>query len=304
MGDYAFGLLQANIDSGSALFGAFRSPYPSLPSVDGDLQADASSPPSPPTPTTTRALSSRAASPLVPFHPAAAHRRIMQDEPARVTTEHEQTPGTRNVRTGHEQRAYELSDYNSNPTRFCPVPLRRDLERDADLEGRGQLPQDTGSETARPGKVQMDPANAHLVPGGFPNLPHEEMQTPLGSVSPAPSSLPGFGAPWSVHTSSPPPRIQNNAIMTSISSTEPDTAGCYSSIPSSMNPGFYPSFSPVSGGVGAHNFGAPYTPQMAGAGAPNRRSPLSPQHGTFLQQRNTYNQQQVIKHTHGLGVAR
>ncbi|XP_062871051.1 cytoplasmic polyadenylation element-binding protein 2 [Trichomycterus rosablanca] len=315
MGDYAFGLLQANIDSGPALFGAFRSPYSSLPSVDGDLLPSASPP-------LTRPLTSRAASPLFQFHSAAAHRRTMQDEPAGVTTEHRQVEsteheqarnavnrsppaGSRNSHNGHNQGEYELSDYNSNPTRFCPAPSRRDLERNTDpecaLQGRGQLPDPVGtaapvsllSSPVTPSKVQMDSTNAHLVTAGFPNLPHQEMQTTLGggSVSPAPPSLPGFGAPWSVHTSSPPPRIPNNGIMPSISSTEPDT-GCYSSIPSSMNPGFFQSFPPVSAGVSAHSFGAPYSPQMGGA--PNRRSPLSPQHGTFLQQRNTYNQQQPM----------
>ncbi|TSL61149.1 Cytoplasmic polyadenylation element-binding protein 2 [Bagarius yarrelli] len=312
MGDYGFGLLQtASLDSGSALFGAFRSPYSSLSPVTGDLLLPAASPLS------HSRSSSATASPL--FSSAAAPRQNMQDESAGVTASRRQVASTESSDdagnsvpkrssptsngTGHTHTDYDFSDYKAGQGRFAAVASLRDLERErnenqhADSEcapeGPGQLPEDAltdaappSSTSVSPNKVQirMEPTSAHLA-AGFTSLPHHE-------TTAASPSLPGFGAPWSVHTSSPPPPVSNNGSHI-MPGTEPD-GGFYPGIPSSVNPGFFQSFSP---GVNAHGFGTPFSPQM-GAGppqhAPSRRSPLSPQHGTFLQQRNSYNQQQPL----------
>ncbi|XP_026776217.1 cytoplasmic polyadenylation element-binding protein 2 isoform X2 [Pangasianodon hypophthalmus] len=316
MGDYGFGLLQtASLDSGSALFGAFRSSYSSLSPVTGDLLLPAASPPS------LSRSSSAAASPLFPS--AAAPRRNMQDEPAGVTASRRQVASTESSDeagnaaaerspptggggengTGHTHTDYDFSDYKAGQGRFGAVASLRDLERErnenqhADSEcapeGPGQLPEDALTDAAAPSsasvspnkvQIRMEPTSAHLA-AAFTSLPHHE-------TSAASPSLPGFGAPWSVHTSSPPPPVSNSGSHI-MPGTEPD-AGFYPGIPSSVNPGFFHSFSP---GVNAHGFGAPFSPQMGGAPpqhAPSRRSPLSPQHGTFLQQRNSYNQQQPM----------
>lgn len=313
MGDYGFGLLQtASLDSSSAPFGAFRSPYSNLSPVTGDLLLvpPAASPPS-------YSRSSAAASPLLP--PAAAPRRNMQDEPAGVTASQrhvastessdeagnaaaERSPptGGGDSRTGPTHTDYDFSDYK----RFGAVASLRDLERErsenqhADSqcapEGPGQLPEVALTDVAAPSsasvspqkvQIRMEPTSAHLA-ASFTSLAHHE-------TSAASPSLPGFGAPWSVHTSSPPPLSNNGSHI--MPGSEPD-GGFYPGIPSSVNHNFFQSFSP---GVNAHGLGAPFSAQMGGAPpqhAPSRRSSLSPQHGTFLQQRNSYNQQQV---THG-----
>ncbi|KAK3518813.1 hypothetical protein QTP70_014876 [Hemibagrus guttatus] len=315
MGDYGFGLLQtASLDSGSALFGAFRSSYSSLSPVTSDLLLPTASPPS------LSRSSSAAASPLFPS--AAAPRRIMQDEPAGLTASRRQVASTESSDeagnaaaerspptgsgdngTGRTHTDYDFSDYKAGQGRFGAVASLRDLERERNEnqhtdsecghESPGQLPEDAltdatapSSASVSPNKVQirMEPTSAHLA-AAFTSLPHHE-------TSAASPSLPGFGAPWSVHTSSPPPPVSNNGSHI-MPGTEPD-GGFYPGIPSSVNPGFFQSFSP---GVNAHGFGAPFSPQMGGAPpqhAPSRRSPLSPQHGTFLQQRNSYNQQQPL----------
>uniref|UniRef100_A0A8C1JVD2 Cytoplasmic polyadenylation element binding protein 2 n=1 Tax=Cyprinus carpio TaxID=7962 RepID=A0A8C1JVD2_CYPCA len=112
-----------------------------------------------------------------------------------------------------------------------------------------------------------------------------------GSVSP---SLPAFGTPWSVQTSSPPPPVSNAAnAINPIPTTEPDNF--YPGIPSSINPGFFQSFSanpcPVQG------FSSPFSPQI-NAPPQSRRSPVSPQippqQGAFLHQRNNYNHHQPM----------
>ncbi|XP_047662946.1 cytoplasmic polyadenylation element-binding protein 2 isoform X1 [Tachysurus fulvidraco] len=315
MGDYGFGLLQtASLDSSSALFGAFRSSYSSLSPVTGDLLLPTASPQS------LSRSSSTAASPLFPS--AAAPRRIMQDEPAGVTASRRQVPSTESSDeagnaaaerspptggcdngTGLSHTDYDFSDFKTGQGRFGAVASLRDLERERNenqhtesecaTEGPGQLPVDALTDVApplsasvSPNKVQirMEPTSAHLA-AAFTSLPHHD-------TTAASPSLPGFGAPWSVHTSSPPPPVSNNGSHI-MPGTEPD-GGFYPGIPSSVNPGFFQSYSP---GVNAHGFGAPFSPQMGGAPpqhAPSRRSPLSPQHGTFLQQRNSYNQQQPL----------
>ncbi|XP_076839798.1 cytoplasmic polyadenylation element-binding protein 2 isoform X2 [Brachyhypopomus gauderio] len=164
-------------------------------------------------------------------------------------------------------------------------------------------------------QVQMDSPNAHLINtngtatnsmlaggigAGFPNLPHQEMQNPGGgSASP---TLPGFGTPWSVQTSSPPPPVSSSAnpshanAMNAAPSTEPDTT-FYPGIPSSINPGFFQSFPPVSG-VNVQGFSSAFSPQINVPPQQNRRSPVSPQmhpqQGAFLQQRNNYNHHQPM----------
>ncbi|KAF7696272.1 cytoplasmic polyadenylation element-binding protein 2 isoform X1 [Silurus meridionalis] len=321
MGDYGFGLLQtASLDHGSGLFGAFRSSYSSLsPSAAGELLLPAASPPCP-SRSGNSSSSSAAASPL--YAPCAAPRRTMQDEPAGVTASRRQAASTepcdesvnaaadRSPSTGvvdnGNRTDYDFGDYTAaTQGRFGAVTSLRDLDRErgenqrADTEGApegpGQLTEDAladaaapSSSSVSPNKVQirMEPAGAHLA-AAFTSLPHH------GTSAASPSSLHGFGgAPWSVHTSSPPPHVSNNGSHI-LPGNEPD-GGFYPGLPSSVNPGFFQSFSP---GLNAHGFGASFSPQMGGTPpqhAPSRRSPLSPQHGAFLQQRNSYNQQQPL----------
>ncbi|XP_058156863.1 cytoplasmic polyadenylation element-binding protein 2 isoform X5 [Dasypus novemcinctus] len=166
-----------------------------------------------------------------------------------------------------------------------------------------------------------------------------------GSASPPP--LPGFGTPWSVQTASPPPQPQPQAPpppqqqqpppqqppqpqppppgssaatpgggggggpLSAMPPPSPDSEnGFYPGLPSSMNPAFFPSFSPVSphgcaglsvpasgGGGGGGGFGGPFSaaavppppppamnlpqqqppPPAAPQQPPSRRSPVSPQ---------------------------
>lgn len=156
-------------------------------------------------------------------------------------------------------------------------------------------------EAEPPSQLQMD--SGHLLSSstnagvlGFPSLQHQDMATPSGPSSPP---LPSFAAPWSVHTSSPPPQAappapQPQPPQPPPPSSEPDS-GFYPALPSSMSPGFFQSFSPVPA-VSVQGFGGPFSPQQP---PQSRRSPGSPhmppqQHGAFLQQRNNYNHHQVI----------
>ncbi|XP_045906191.1 cytoplasmic polyadenylation element-binding protein 2 isoform X1 [Micropterus dolomieu] len=171
-------------------------------------------------------------------------------------------------------------------------------------------------------KIQMDSPIAHHINGNgssstgnmlsgglgaaFPNLPTQEMQSAsVGSSSP---SLTGFGTPWSVQTSSSPPPAPNsiNPIHANAINQMPNTDSdnsFYPGIPSSINPAFFPSFSPVSAnpcaGINVQGFSGPFSPQMnVPQQAQSRRSPVSPQmhpqQGAFLQQRNNYNQHQPM----------
>ncbi|KAK1175536.1 cytoplasmic polyadenylation element-binding protein 2-like isoform X2 [Acipenser oxyrinchus oxyrinchus] len=174
-------------------------------------------------------------------------------------------------------------------------------------------------------KIQMESPNNHLINSngssaadnmlpaglvaGLHNLHNKEMQnqqqTHGGSSSP---SLPGFGTPWSVHTSSPPPPVTNSTTlnhaspMNQISNAETDNS-FYPGIPSSINAAFFQSFSPVSAnpcaGINVQDFNSPFSPQINVPQQQNRRSPVSPQlhhqHQTaFLQQRNNYNHHQPV----------
>ncbi|KAL9852707.1 cytoplasmic polyadenylation element-binding protein 2 isoform 2-T2 [Geothlypis trichas] len=188
------------------------------------------------------------------------------------------------------------------------------------------------------------PPNSHLLgspgnllPGGLgsgfsslqsPEIPSPHHQSGGGSssaASPPPPPLPGFGTPWSVQTSSPPPQQTQQPPVSSggggqISAMPPPSpeseTSFYPGIPSSINPAFFQSFSPVS----PHNpcagpFSSPFSaaapppppqmnlPQQQQQQQQNRRSPVSPQlqhqqqaaaaAAAFLQQRNSYNHHQV-----------
>ncbi|KAM9677473.1 cytoplasmic polyadenylation element-binding protein 2 isoform 2-T2 [Trichechus inunguis] len=179
-----------------------------------------------------------------------------------------------------------------------------------------------------------------------------------GSASPPP--LPGFGTPWSVQTASPPPPQPQpppqppppqqppqpqppgssaatpggggGGPLSAMPPPSPDSEnGFYPGLPSSMNPAFFPSFSPVSphgcaglsvpaSGGGGGGFGGPFSaaavppppamnlpqqqppPSAAPQQPQSRRSPVSPQlqqqHqaavAAFLQQRNSYNHHQPL----------
>ncbi|KAM3619268.1 uncharacterized protein V6R79_005416 [Siganus canaliculatus] len=181
--------------------------------------------------------------------------------------------------------------------------------------------------SVNPNKIQMDSPIAHHINGNgnsssngsmlsgglgaaFPNLPSQELQSAsVGSTSP---SLPGFGTPWSVQTSSSPPPAPNsiNPIHATAINQMPNADsdnGFYPGIPSSINPAFFQSFSPVSAnpcaGINVQGFSGPFSPQInVPQHAQNRRSPVSPQlhpqqhpqQGAFLQHRNNYNQHQPM----------
>nr|XP_014347585.1 PREDICTED: cytoplasmic polyadenylation element-binding protein 2 isoform X2 [Latimeria chalumnae] len=167
-------------------------------------------------------------------------------------------------------------------------------------------------------KIQMESPTNHLIGSssntilqgglgaGFNSLQSQEIPNPPtsgGSVSP---SLPGFGAPWSVQTSPPPPPISsstnlNSSQMNQIPNPEPENS-FYPGIPSSINPAFFQSFSPVSpnpcAGINVPGFNSPFS-QINLPQQQNRRSPVSPQlhhqhQAAFLQQRNSYNHHQPI----------
>ncbi|MEE6462465.1 hypothetical protein FKM82_001603 [Ascaphus truei] len=177
-------------------------------------------------------------------------------------------------------------------------------------------------------KLQMEAQGGHLLSGGAPTLldapfssssDMPSTQTPGGPSSPP--ALTGFGTPWSVQTSSPPPpppslpQHQQPAAphpagsnLNALQSPEPDSF--YPGIPSSINPAFFQSFSPVSPnpcpGMNVPGFNSPFSAQMnISQQQQSRRSPVStqlnPQHhhhhhqaAAFLQQRNSYNHHQPI----------
>ncbi|XP_076014243.1 cytoplasmic polyadenylation element-binding protein 2 isoform X1 [Genypterus blacodes] len=143
---------------------------------------------------------------------------------------------------------------------------------------------------------------------GFPNLANSDIQSASGGSSSPP--LPGFGTPWSVQTSSSPPAAPCNPMnpihataMSQIPGTESDSS-FYPGVPSSINPAFFQSFSPVStnpcAGMNVQSFSGPFSPQInvPPPQPQSRRSPVSPQmhpqQGAFLQQRNNYNQHQPM----------
>ncbi|XP_053260484.1 cytoplasmic polyadenylation element-binding protein 2 isoform X4 [Podarcis raffonei] len=200
-----------------------------------------------------------------------------------------------------------------------------------------------------------------LLPGGlgsgFSSLQSPELGSPHGggsssaaAASPPPPPLPSFGTPWSVQTSPPPPQqpppgqqqpppqqppppAASAAAMAPPPSPESSSSSEGGSsfyaagggMPSSLNPAFFQSFSPVSthaASVGP--FGSPFSPapppppqislpqQQQQQQQQNRRSPVSPQlqqqhhqhqaaaaaaAAAFLQQRNSYNHHQPLLKT-------
>lgn len=223
----------------------------------------------------------------------------------------------------------EFSPTESPPPqgRFSHLPQRQ--PEDSAAVPCGSPVQEAEADAASPSptsvnsqKIQMDSPIAHHINGNgsstgnmlsgglsaaFPNLPTQEMQSAsVGSSSP---SLPGFGTPWSVQTSPSPPPTPNsiNPIHANAINQMPNTDsdnGFYPGIPSSINPAFFQSFSPVSAnpcaGINVQGFSGPFSPQInVPQQAQSRRSPVSPQmhpqQGAFLQQRNNYNQHQVSR---------
>lgn len=228
-----------------------------------------------------------------------------------------------------QQQLSQQTDFS--PTESPPPPRGRFshlLQRHRAADPCGSPVEEAEADAAspsptsvNPSKIQMDSPIAHHINGNgssstgnmlsgglsaaFPNLPTQEMQSAsVGSSSP---SLPGFGTPWSVQTSSSPPPAPNsiNPIHANAINQMPNTDsdnGFYPGIPSSINPAFFQSFSPVSAnpcaGINVQGFSGPFSPQInVPQQAQSRRSPVSPQmhpqQGAFLQQRNNYNQHQV-----------
>ncbi|XP_048864533.1 LOW QUALITY PROTEIN: cytoplasmic polyadenylation element-binding protein 2 [Brienomyrus brachyistius] len=224
--------------------------------------------------------------------------------------------------TQHHRGSPE-SEHSSNgsPGRVAPLSTE-------DVDANVVTAASPSPSSANPNKVkiQMDSPTAHLINNGngngaasmlagglgagFSSLPNAEMQSPHqnagGSTSP---TLPGFGTPWSVQTSSPPPPVTSSAnpnhanAMNQVSGTEPDNS-FYPGLPSSINPAFFQSFSPVSpnpcAGINVPGFGNPFSPQInVPQPQQSRRSPVSPQmhqqhQGAYLQHRNNYNQHQPM----------
>ncbi|XP_022055187.1 cytoplasmic polyadenylation element-binding protein 2 isoform X2 [Acanthochromis polyacanthus] len=213
------------------------------------------------------------------------------------------------------------------PGRFSHLPQRQSSSRPepSAADCRGSLVEEAEADAATPASVnpnaiQMDSPIAHHINNGngsssstgnmlsgglgaaFPNLPTQEMQSASGGSSSP--SLPGFGTPWSVQTSSSPPPINPihaNAIN-QMPNADSDNS-FYPGVPSSINPAFFQSFSPVSAnpcaGINVQGFSGPFSPQINVPQQPqSRRSPVSPQmhpqQGAFLQQRNNYNQHQPM----------
>ncbi|XP_029355797.1 cytoplasmic polyadenylation element-binding protein 2 isoform X2 [Echeneis naucrates] len=217
---------------------------------------------------------------------------------------------------------------------FSHLPQRQPFtEPDADAAAgpRGSPLEQAETDAASPSptsvdpiKIQMDSPIAHHINNGngssgsstcnmlsgglgaaFPNLPAQELHSASGGSSSP--SLPGFGTPWSVQTSSSPPPAPNsiNPIHANAINQMPnaDSDSFYPGIPSSINPAFFQSFSPVSAnpcaGINVQGFSGPFSPQINIPQQPqSRRSPVSPQmhpqQGAFLQQRNNYNQHQPM----------
>ncbi|XP_034036443.1 cytoplasmic polyadenylation element-binding protein 2 isoform X2 [Thalassophryne amazonica] len=261
----------------------------------------------------------------------------MQDDPAGVkSTQSAAQDDPTDTRLRHN-----ASFPDPDPDRFCACDLHRGPNRrfgQSPPPGLSHLPQrlpdprgspdehteaDAASPSptsVNPSKIQMDSPIAHHINNGngssstgsmlsgglgaaFPNLPAQEMQSASGGSSSPP--LPGFGTAWSVQTSSSPPPAPssvNPIPINQLSNADSDNS-FYPGIPSSINPAFFQSFSPVSAnpcaGINVQGFSGPFSPQInVPQQAQSRRSPLSPQmhpqQGAFLQQRNNYNQHQPM----------
>ncbi|XP_069600828.1 cytoplasmic polyadenylation element-binding protein 2 isoform X2 [Ranitomeya imitator] len=187
----------------------------------------------------------------------------------------------------------------------------------------GSPPSLGAHQLAAKNKLQMDGQSGHLLSGGsnllgspFPGSPDlASSQSPGGSR--ASPSLAAFGTPWSVQTSSPPPAPPSQLPQQPPSAPHPAghnlnalhspeaADSFYPGIPSSINPAFFHSFSPVSAspcpGMNVPGFSSPFSAQISISQQQSRRSPVSPQvnpqhhqAAAFLQQRNNYNHHQPM----------
>ncbi|XP_034557444.1 cytoplasmic polyadenylation element-binding protein 2 isoform X2 [Notolabrus celidotus] len=223
----------------------------------------------------------------------------------------------------HQQFSQQtgFSPSPSPPTRgaFSHLPGQRAADpRGSPPEEAEADAESSSPSSVNPDRLQMDSPIAHHINGSstgnmlsgglsaaFPNLPPQDLQSSVGGSSSP--SLPGFGTPWSVQTSSSPPPAPINSIHANAINQMPNTDSdnsFYPGIPSSINPAFFQSFSPVSAnpcaGINVQGFSGPFSPQINVPQQPqSRRSPVSPQmhpqqQGAFLQQRNNYNQHQPM----------
>ncbi|XP_061094595.1 cytoplasmic polyadenylation element-binding protein 2 isoform X2 [Conger conger] len=200
-----------------------------------------------------------------------------------------------------------------------PAPISAASVEQADANAVAAAPPSQSSVNPNKIRIEMDSPTAHLIntgngsstasmlPGGlgagFTAIQNQEMQSPHQNPSGCSSpTLPVFGTPWSVQTSSPPPPAASSTDpLSHVHSTDTDN-GFYPGIPSSINPAFFQSFSPVSAtscaGVNVHGFGSHFSHQIGvpPPQQPSRRAPGSPQQhqGPFLQQRNNYNHHQPV----------
>ncbi|CAN9500231.1 unnamed protein product [Ophioblennius macclurei] len=208
------------------------------------------------------------------------------------------SPPTRSVRDLQHGRS---------PHQRCASPPPPPRGRSA------HLPQPGGQAEADVSRIHMDLNNGNGASGNmlsaFSALPAQDTQSSGGGGGGSSSpSIPGFGTPWSVQTSSSPPptsisHIHPNAIN-QMPGADSDSGFYHAGIPpSSINPAFFQSFSPVSAnpcaGINVQGFSGPFSPQINVPQQPqSRRSPVSPQmhpqQGAFLQQRNNYNQHQPM----------
>ncbi|XP_029446649.1 cytoplasmic polyadenylation element-binding protein 2 isoform X2 [Rhinatrema bivittatum] len=169
-------------------------------------------------------------------------------------------------------------------------------------------------------KIALEPPGSHLLSGGsaaamlqggFGGLQGQELAGPPAPGGSASPPLPGFGTPWSVQTSSPPPPPSVSGAPHPAGGgggpigalPAPESENFYPGIPSSINPAFFQSFSPVShnpcAGMNVPGFSSPFSAQITLPQQQSRRSPVSPQlqhqhQAAFLQQRNSYNHHQPL----------
>ncbi|XP_028818727.1 cytoplasmic polyadenylation element-binding protein 2 isoform X1 [Denticeps clupeoides] len=293
MGDYGFGLLQPVSINGGA-DGQFC-PGPAVP-----------------------VSRSGAAAVSALFLTAAARQRAAQEEPAALSAPQEPAAAERSqsrprlagfqATVGQERFCCDLQrDRKTHQQPGCPEPPPPAGEFGHPAQDPGTGHQSRGPSAEEEAEADADkPSGVQLQmdsPGAaFSSLPHPDMQNP-GGGGPASPTLPGFGTPWSVQTSPPPPPASGSANPGHpVPAGEPDHS-FYPGIPSSINPAFFQSFSSVSGnlcaGISVQGFGGPFSPQISVPPPQSRRSPASPQmppqQGAFLQQRNGYSHQPMVK---------
>ncbi|MGH0157882.1 UNVERIFIED_CONTAM: hypothetical protein FKN15_034504 [Acipenser sinensis] len=202
-----------------------------------------------------------------------------------------------------QQGSPKLDQGNSEKSSESPIKSRSPVAEEkvvSEANAVAAASSSTSPVNPNKAKIQMESPNNHLINSngssaannilptgllaGFNNLQNQEMQnqqqTQGGSSSP---SLPGFCTPWSVQTSSPPPPVTNStnpnhaSPMNQITNAETDNS-FYPGIPSSINPAFFQSFSPVSAnscaGINVPGFNSPFSPQInLPQQQQNRRSP-------------------------------